>query len=87
MAFLLAAVNPILAQCPADVNGDGGVGGTDLSIVLSAWSSNGQGQYDADINNDGIVDGSDLTSLLSAWGNCAPAVPAWATLLEATPNP
>jgi len=86
-ALVLVAVAPVLAQCPADVNGDGGVGGTDLSIVLSAWSSNGQGQYDADINNDGIVDGSDLTSLLSAWGNCAPAVPAWATLLEATPNP
>ncbi len=52
--------------CPADLNGDHLVNGTDLSAVLSGWGS----ADNADINQDGVVDGSDMTALLSAWGNC-----------------
>jgi len=85
--ILPAFASAASAQCSADINGDGSVGGGDLALVLSAWSTDGQGQFDSDINNDGTVNGSDLTALLSAWGTCGPTVPAWATLLEATPNP
>lgn len=48
---------------PADLNGDGTVDGSDLTIVLAAWGSS-----DAipDINDDGVVNGLDLTVVLAA---------------------
>ena len=49
----------------ADLNADGRVDGTDLSILLAAW---GQTGTTADIDGSGIVDGVDLSSLLAAWG-------------------
>jgi len=73
------------AQCAAaDINNNGVVDGTDLTWLLSAWGSN---NADADIDGSGVVGGSDLTALLASWGPCVPGVPAWATLLEAAPNP
>jgi hypothetical protein len=55
----------IAAPCPADLNGDGVVGGADLGALLSGWGSAG-----GDINDSGDTDGADLGILLSAWGNC-----------------
>jgi len=75
------------AQCAADIDGNAQVNGTDLTILLSAWGTNGQGTFDSDLNDDGIVGGSDLTIVLSGWGACGPIVPAWATLIEAQPDP
>ena len=53
-------------SCPADIDGDGVVGGLDLTVVLGAWGSSGSG----DIDGDGIVGGLDLTFVLGAWGPC-----------------
>ncbi|MCP4939282.1 MAG: hypothetical protein GY921_08865 [Phycisphaeraceae bacterium] len=53
--------------CPADLNGDGTVGGADLGLLLAAW---GTADPAADLNGDGNVDGGDLGLLLSAWGPC-----------------
>ncbi len=52
--------------CPADVNGDQVVNGTDLAVVLSGWGSAGS----SDINGDGVTDGTDLATILGGWGNC-----------------
>ena len=52
--------------CPADIDGDGQVGGADLGTLLSTWGTNGAG----DINGDGVVNGADLGTLLSSWGPC-----------------
>jgi len=52
--------------CAADLDGDGDVGGVDLSLLLAAWGTDGG----ADIDRDGSVGGSDLSSLLVAWGPC-----------------
>jgi hypothetical protein len=52
--------------CPADINGDGQVGGADLGGLLSTWGTDGAG----DINGDGVVNGADLGTLLSSWGPC-----------------
>lgn len=49
---------------PADMNGDGFVNGTDLTILLGAWGSS---DPVADLNGDGTVDGADLTLLLGCW--------------------
>lgn len=48
----------------ADLNGDGVVGPTDLTILLGQWGTAGL----ADLNGDGTVNGSDLSILLASWG-------------------
>jgi hypothetical protein len=55
------------APCPADLDNDGGVNGSDLGLLLSGW---GAGTGAADLNADGVVDGGDLGLLLAAWGSC-----------------
>jgi formylglycine-generating enzyme required for sulfatase activity len=82
----LALTAPAHAQCASDIDSSGHVDGADLAILLSSWGTSGQGKHDTDLNNDGVVDGPDLTILLSEWGQCA-LVPAWATLIEASPDP
>lgn len=47
-----------------DLNCDGFVNGTDLSLLLAAWGSGGP----SDLNGDGVVSGTDLTILLGRWG-------------------
>ncbi|MFO0828952.1 MAG: thrombospondin type 3 repeat-containing protein [Phycisphaerales bacterium] len=52
--------------CPADLDGDGAVGGGDLAILLGQWGGAGS----ADFNGNGSVGGEDLAVLLGAWGFC-----------------
>lgn len=60
-------LGPSQPACPADLDGDGVVGGLDLTVVLGGWGSSGSG----DIDGDGIVGGLDLTFVLGAWGPCS----------------
>ena len=53
------------APCPADLSGDGVVGFSDLSIILSNWLTSDGG----DVNGDGETNFSDLSLVLSAWGS------------------
>jgi hypothetical protein len=50
---------------PADLNGDGFVNASDLSILLAQWGTTGS----ADIDGDGLVGGGDLAMLLAAWSS------------------
>jgi formylglycine-generating enzyme required for sulfatase activity len=75
-----------VCECLGDIDADGTVAGADLSLVLAAWGTAAAGA-DADLNADGAVDGFDLAFLLAGWGPCAVATPAWATLVEAAPDP
>ena len=52
------------APCPADLSGDGVVGFSDLSIILSNWLTSDGG----DVNGDGESNFTDLSLVLSAWG-------------------
>jgi hypothetical protein len=56
--------------CAPDVTGNYVVDAVDLSVVLSAWGTSGQSQFNSDITNDGTVDGEDLAYVLSGWGPC-----------------
>ncbi|NBX37492.1 MAG: hypothetical protein EBR10_09785 [Planctomycetes bacterium] len=47
-----------------DLNCDGAVNGSDLSLLLAAWGAGGP----SDLNGDGVVSGADLTILLGLWG-------------------
>ncbi len=57
-ALKLAPVNP------ADLDGDGVVSASDLSILLGNWGASGVG----DIDGNGVVNAGDLSALLAAWG-------------------
>ncbi|MCZ6664259.1 MAG: S8 family serine peptidase [Gammaproteobacteria bacterium] len=61
----IAAVN---SSCPADLDGDGSVGASDLLALLAAWGTDPGGPPDFD--GDGNVDASDLLVLLVNWGPC-----------------
>ncbi|MDZ4830057.1 MAG: hypothetical protein SGJ09_07655 [Phycisphaerae bacterium] len=57
----------LLIDCaPVDFNCDGVVGASDLGILLGAWGSTTQPQFD--LSGDGIVGAEDLGILLGAWG-------------------
>lgn len=55
------------AKCPIDLDEDGAVDGSDLSLLLAEWG-NSVAAYDLD--GDGTVGASDLGLLFAAWGAC-----------------
>jgi hypothetical protein len=61
---------PDECQCPGDLDGDGGVGLSDLSLLLSNYGqSSGMTPSDGDLDGDGDVDLADLSLLLSLYGS------------------
>ena len=56
--------------CPGDITNGGTVDAADLSILLAAWGTNGQAEFDTDIDGSGLVDGGDLALVLGGWGPC-----------------
>lgn len=59
--------------CPGDLNGDGAVGLSDLTILLSNFgTASGATPEQGDLNGDGAVGLSDLTILLSNFGTACP---------------
>ena len=65
-ATLELTLGPASNENPCDLDGDGNVGGSDLTILLGAWGTNDPA---ADLTDDGIVGGADLTVLLGCWGS------------------
>jgi hypothetical protein len=55
-----------LETCASDLNGDAGIDGSDLGLLLGNWGGSGIG----DLDGSGSVDGADLGLLLGAWGEC-----------------
>lgn len=49
---------------PADLDGDGCVGGPDLGILFTNWGTDGAG----DLDGDGLVGSADLGIMLTEWG-------------------
>ena len=50
-------------SAPEDLDGDGLICGSDLTILLAQWGSAGP----ADFDGDGFVGGADIATLLAAW--------------------
>lgn len=61
-------IDPEDVACCGDINSDGIVDGSDLTLLLGVWGA--CDMCAADFNNDGTVDGADLTVLLGCWGIC-----------------
>jgi hypothetical protein len=59
------------SACPADLNDDNFVNGSDLGILLGSWGACPlSGGCVADLNDDNFVNGADLGVLLNEWGSC-----------------
>ena len=56
-------------SCPADLDGSGDVGFSDLLGIITAWGPCGV-SCSEDLDGDDIVGFSDLLLVLSAWGPC-----------------
>ena len=54
--------------CPADLDGSGAVGFTDLLAILGAWGD--CSGCPEDLDGDGFVAFGDILIVLSAWGSC-----------------
>ncbi|MBM4112948.1 MAG: carbohydrate-binding protein [Phycisphaerae bacterium] len=67
-AFLSPDCKGVL-ECPADLNRDDLVDGSDLGDLLGAWGPALPGTPE-DLDGNGVVDGSDLGELLGLWGPC-----------------
>jgi hypothetical protein len=61
-----------LNSCTGDLDEDGIVNGSDLTILLSEWGlkSTGKACLRSDLQGDGAVGGADLAILLAKWGSC-----------------
>ncbi|TVQ34270.1 MAG: hypothetical protein EA376_00335 [Phycisphaeraceae bacterium] len=70
MANALLFVAREKASCPADLDGDGSVGSSDLSILLGCWGQASGLCAVADLTGDDLVGSADLSELLGSWGPC-----------------
>lgn len=61
---------PDECECPADLDGNGNVGVSDLLILLAAWGPC-PGGCTGDLDADEVVGVGDLLILLAGWGSCA----------------
>ena len=61
VALLCLPVTLAFGDCPADLDGSGEVGGSDIGLLLAQW---GPGSGSADLNEDGLVSGADLGAML-----------------------
>ncbi len=55
-------------ECAGDANGDNGVNGADLSVLLAQFGTSVPAGTGADFNADGVVNGADLSVLLGSFG-------------------
>lgn len=63
MCVEAARANCGLCAAPGDLNGDGRVDSSDLTLLLNSWGGPG-----GDIDGDGVTGPSDLVVLLNNWG-------------------
>ena len=57
---------------PGDVDGDGWVGGADLTTIITNWGQTGATRSQGDFDGDGLVGGIDYTEVVSYWGTSSP---------------
>ena len=75
----------VISELPGDVNGDGYVGGIDLSTIITNWGMNPATREQGDLSGDGFVTGHDYSEVVTHWGTGVPpeppsAIPEPATL-------
>ena len=80
----IAEIGLIAAPCPSDLDGDGSVGGSDISLALLAFGAcSTSASCAADLDGDAEVTAADISLLLMDFGDC----PIWYSVLEQSPDP
>jgi hypothetical protein len=59
---------PDECRCDADLNSDGFVSASDLSLFFNEWGA--QGSTATDLDGDGVTGAADLSLVLANWGPC-----------------
>ncbi len=67
-----AVAGPASAGIPGDVDGNGYVGGVDLTTVITNWGMSSAIRSDGDLNGDSTVSGPDYSEVISYWGSGTP---------------
>lgn len=68
-----AVIEFTVGTCPGDLDGDGSIGLSDLTVLLSNFgTASGATPDDGDMNGDGAVDLTDLAALLALFGSACP---------------
>ncbi|TVQ33768.1 MAG: hypothetical protein EA376_01350 [Phycisphaeraceae bacterium] len=60
----------VTTGCPADLDGDGLVGSSDLAVLLGCWGPIAGACGPADLTGSGDIGSADLADLLGQWGPC-----------------
>ncbi|MCP3904862.1 MAG: hypothetical protein GY715_14645 [Planctomycetes bacterium] len=63
-------VQPVVDCCPADLDGSGDAGFSDILEIIGAWGPCGV-PCPEDLNGNGSVDFADILAVIGAWGSCA----------------
>jgi len=70
-ATLFFDATPVASKCPADLDGTGDVGFSDLLNVITAWGPCAlEGACAQDLDGDLIIGFSDLLIVITSWGPC-----------------
>lgn len=72
MVMLTGMVEAVTPACPGDADGDGFVGLSDISVVVTFWGQPASGPEQGDLDNDGMVGLSDLSVIIDQWGTICP---------------
>ena len=71
----VTVTNTIPSAILGDVNGDGWVGGVDLTRIIANWGLTGMTRSGGDLSGDGLVSGLDYTEVVSNWATGTPIPP------------
>ena len=72
VTFTINGVPEPATLLPGDVNGDGYVGGLDLTTIITNWGMNPATREQGDLSGDGFVTGHDYTEVITYWGTGTP---------------
>ena len=71
----VAVLNTPELHLPGDVDGNGYVGGVDLTTILTNWGLQNATRDMGDLDGNGTVEGSDYSEVLAYWGTGDPPEP------------
>ena len=66
---IIIAGDIIPTLLPGDVDGDGYVGGSDLTALITNWGMTEATREQGDLDGDGTVSGPDYTEVITYWGS------------------
>ena len=73
---IIIAGDIIPTLLPGDVDGNGYVGGSDLTALITNWGMTEATREQGDLDGDGTVSGPDYSEVITYWGTGSPPEPS-----------